>query len=94
MLPVSSWVSKAKLKMVYFRPTTGIRREDRARDCVQELRMWPGCETVGTVGVRGEPRDRFSVRVIDYGLASRRLADRALRCIEREKLRRYHLKAD
>lgn len=80
--------------MVYFRPTTAIGREDLARDCLQELRMWPGCETVGTIRVLDEPRDRFAVRVIDYGAASRKLADRALRCIQREKLRRYHLRVD
>jgi hypothetical protein len=39
-------------------------------------------------------RDGFSVRVIDYGLANKRISDRAIRCIEREKLRRYHLRPD
>ena len=77
-----------------FRPTTAIGREDLARDRLQELRMWPGCETVGTVHGLGERRDRFAVRVIDYELATRRLADRALRCIQREKLRRYRLRAN
>jgi len=39
-------------------------------------------------------RGKFTVHVIDYGLASQRLADRALRCIQREKQRRYHLKIE
>jgi hypothetical protein len=39
-------------------------------------------------------RGKFTVRVIDYGSASERLADRALRCIQREKRRRYHLKIE
>jgi hypothetical protein len=47
--------------------------------------MWPGCETVGAVGALGEPRDRFAVRVIDDGLASRKVADRALRCIHERR---------
>jgi hypothetical protein len=32
--------------------------------------------------------------VVDYGLAKKNLADRALRCIQREKQRRYHLKME
>jgi hypothetical protein len=61
---------------------------------MQELRMWPGCEGAISVAVLAQPGDRFSLQVIDYGIASKRLADRALRCIEREKLRHYHLVAD
>jgi hypothetical protein len=32
--------------------------------------------------------------VINYGAAKKNVADRAIRCIQREKLRRYHLKVD
>jgi hypothetical protein len=32
--------------------------------------------------------------VINYGVAKKKLADRAIRCIEREKLRRYHLRLE
>jgi hypothetical protein len=53
--------------------------------------MWPGCETVTSVGILAAPGGRFAVRVIEYGEAKKRLADRAARCIEREKLRRYYL---
>jgi hypothetical protein len=49
---------------------------------------------VASVGVLGDPRGGFSVRVIDYGVANKRISDRAIRCVEREKLRRYHLKPD
>ena len=80
--------------MVDFRPTTGISRADLARDCLRDLRLWPGCETVGSIAVLEELRERFALRVVEYGIAQKRLADRALRCIEREKLRFYHLKAD
>jgi hypothetical protein len=31
--------------------TTGITREDLARECLRELRLWPGCETVDAVAV-------------------------------------------
>jgi hypothetical protein len=32
--------------------------------------------------------------VIDYGCAKKHIADRALRCIQREKQRRLHLKTE
>jgi hypothetical protein len=80
--------------MGYFRPTIGISREDLTRDCLQQLRMWPGCETVRSVAVLGDLRGKFTVHVIDYGLAKKSLADRAVRYVQREKQRRYHLKME
>jgi hypothetical protein len=68
-----------------------ISRETLARICLGELHMWPGCETVASVGILAAPNGGFMVRVIEYGEAKKRLADRAARCIEREKLRRYCL---
>jgi hypothetical protein len=70
------------------RSTVGI---NLARVCAQELRLWPGYEGVISVAVLAEPGDRFSLRVTDYGVAERKLAERALRCIERKKLRYHHL---
>jgi hypothetical protein len=80
--------------MAWGRPTTEIDRAELARICLEELRSWPGCEGVASVGVLSAPPNRFIVRVIEYGMAEKRLADRALRFIEREKLRQYHLKTD
>ena len=80
--------------MGFTRQTIGIGRADLTRDCLQQLRLWPGCETVEGLGVLGNSRGEFNVHVIDYGAAKKKLADRALRCIQREKLRRYHLKVD
>jgi hypothetical protein len=68
-----------------------INRDTLANICLRELQMWPGCETVTSVGILAAPGGRFAVRVIEYGEAKKRLADRAARCIEREKLRRYYL---
>jgi hypothetical protein len=56
--------------------------------------MWPGCETVRSVAVLGDLRGKFTVHVIDCGLAKKSLADRALRYVQREKQRRYHLKME
>jgi hypothetical protein len=80
--------------MGFTRHKVGIARADLARVCVEEMRLWPGCETVGSVGVIADLRGRFSVHVIDYGCAKKHIADRALRCIQREKQRRLHLKMD
>ena len=65
--------------MGFTRQTIGIGRADLTRDCLQQLRLWPGCETVEGLGVLGNSRGEFSVHVIDYGAAKKKLADRALR---------------
>ncbi len=80
--------------MGFQRFTVAIGRADLTRDCLEQLRLWPGCETVEGIAVLGDMRGKFTVHVIDYGLARQRLADRALRCIQREKQRRYHLKIE
>jgi hypothetical protein len=76
----------------YFRPTVGISRADLTRDCIQQLRMWPGCEAVEGIAVLAIADGRFTVHVVDYGSAKKRLSDRAVRCIQREQQRHYHLK--
>lgn len=74
--------------------TAAIDRKELARMCLEEVRLWPGCEMTISVGVLAVAPDRFKLRVIEYGTAPIKLADRALRAIEREKLRTYHLKPD
>jgi hypothetical protein len=77
--------------MGFVKHTIGISRGDLTRDCLPALRLWPGCETVLALAILGDMRGKFTVHVTDYGSAKRNLVDRALRCIQREKLRRYHL---
>jgi hypothetical protein len=77
--------------MGFLKHTIGISRADLTRDCLQQLRLWPGCETVEGLAVLGDLRGKFTVHVVDYGQAEKNLADRALGCIRREKQRRYHL---
>ena len=72
----------------------GISRADLTRDCLQQIRLWPGCESVEEIAILAEPRSGFSVHVVKYGSAKKRLADRAIGCIRREKLRRCHLKLE
>jgi hypothetical protein len=78
--------------MAFVRFTTGITREDLTRECLRELWLWPGCETVGGVAVLADTGGKFAVRVVDYGAARKKIADRAIGCIQREKLRHFHLK--
>jgi hypothetical protein len=80
--------------MGFPRYTTGITREDLMRDCLDELRLWPGCETAVSVAVFITDFGKFTVHVAEYGSAKKKDADRALRCIQREKLRHFHLKAN
>jgi hypothetical protein len=80
--------------MGFLKHTVGIGRADLTRDCLKEIRLWPGCETVEGLGVLGDLRGGFSVHVIGYGAAKKKVADRATRCIQREKLRRYHLRSE
>jgi hypothetical protein len=80
--------------MGFLKHTVGISRADLTRDCLQQIRLWPGCESVTGLGVLGDLRGGFSVHVTDYGTARKRVADRAIRCIQREKLRRHHLKVE
>jgi hypothetical protein len=77
--------------MVFRRFTTGISRADLTRDCLQQLHLWPGCETVEGIAVLGNGGGKFTVHVVGYGLAKKWTADRALKCIQRENLRRFHL---
>jgi hypothetical protein len=80
--------------MGFIRHTIAISRADLTRDCLQELRLWPGCETVEGIAVIRDLRDKFTVHVMDYGAAKKHLTDRALRCIQREKQRRFHLRME
>jgi hypothetical protein len=80
--------------MGFIRHTIGIDRAGLVRDCLRELRLWPGCETVQGIAVLGDLRGKFTVHVRNYGLAKKHVADRALRCIQREKQRHFHLKME
>jgi hypothetical protein len=76
------------------RRTSVIAREDLVRDCLAELRLWPGCDTVESVGVLASGSGKFSVHVVEYGSAKKHIADRAIRFIQREKRRCFHLKTE
>jgi hypothetical protein len=80
--------------MMLLRYTTAISRADLVRDCLNQIRQWPGCETIAAIEIRGDPKGGFAVKIIDYGVSRKRHADRAMLCIQRETQRRHHLKEE
>jgi hypothetical protein len=56
--------------MTYLRYKTGIAREDLIRQCLRELKLWPGCETVEGIAVLINDDGKFSVHVAEYQRAS------------------------
>ena len=50
------------------------------KECLEAVRQWPGCETVGGIQIiRSNTPVGFSVRVTLYGKADGKIADRAMR---------------
>ncbi len=74
---------------------TGLSYGALRKECLETVRQWPGCETV-TVGgiqiIRDNTPGGFSVRGTLYGKANKKIADRAITCVQREKRRHFHLK--
>jgi hypothetical protein len=71
--------------------TSGLSYGALRKQCLDAVRQWPGCETIGGIQIIRENNGRFSVRVTLYGNAPQRVADRAMKAVQREKLRQFHL---
>ena len=71
--------------------TKGLNYGDLRKHCLEAVRSWPGCETIGGIQIIRENNGRFSVKVTLYGAADKKLADRAMRAVEKEKRRFFHL---
>jgi hypothetical protein len=77
--------------MVKFK-TVGLSYAALRKECLEAVRQWPGCETVGGIQIiRNNRPGGFSVRVTLYGKADEKTADRAIICVQREKRREFHL---
>lgn len=61
------------------------------RECLRAVQQWPGCETVSAIRIVRDNRGGFSVLITIYGTAKQPLADRAMRAVERETRRMFHL---
>jgi hypothetical protein len=44
--------------MGFMKHTVGINRADLTRDCLKEIRLWPGCETVEGIAIPGSLADK------------------------------------
>ena len=72
--------------------TVGLSYGALRKECLDTVRQWPGCETVAGIQIlRENSPGGFSVRVTLYDEAKRKLADRAIRFVQREKRRHFHL---
>ena len=72
--------------------TTGLKYDALRRECLNAVRQWPGCESIGGIQIiRTTKPGGFSVRVTLYGKAKIRLADRAMAAVQREVRRHFHL---
>jgi hypothetical protein len=79
------------MEMVKF-ITVGMSYGALRKECLEAVRQWPGCETVGGIQIiRDNTPAGFSVRVTLYGEANEKIADRAIACVQREKRRHFHL---
>jgi hypothetical protein len=73
-------------------PRVGLSYGALRKECLDAVRQWPGCETVAGIQiVRENSPGGFSVRVTLYAKADQKIADRAVRCVQREKRRHFHL---
>lgn len=68
-----------------------ITYNDLRRLCLEAVKQWPGCETISGIQIIRSAGRKFSVRVTLYGKSEKRIADRAIRCVEREMCRHFHL---
>jgi hypothetical protein len=72
--------------------TVGLNYGALRKQCLEAVRQWPGCETVGGIQIiRDNTPAGFSVRVTLYGMADKKIADRAINFVQREKRRHFHL---
>jgi hypothetical protein len=89
----ASWraIDDGLRSMVKFK-TVGLSYAALRKECLEAVRQWPGCETVGGIQIiRNNRPGGFSVRVTLYGKADEKTADRAIICVQREKRREFHL---
>jgi len=74
------------------RETVGMSYGALRKECLEAVRQWPGCETVGGIQIIRDNTPRgFSVRVTMYGKADEKIADRAINFVQREKRRHFQL---
>jgi hypothetical protein len=77
--------------MVKFK-TVGLSYGALRKECLEAVRQWPGCEVISGIQIiRNGAPGGFSVRITLYGSANQKIADRAMKLVQREKRRHFHL---
>ena len=72
--------------------TVGLNYVALRKECLDAVRQWPGCATIAGIQIlRENSPGGFSVRVTLYGKAEQKLANRAIKFVQREKRRLFHL---
>jgi hypothetical protein len=72
--------------------TVGLSYGALRKECIEAVRHWPGCETVSGIQIiRDNTPTGFTVRITLYREADKKIADRAISCVQREKRRQFHL---
>jgi len=61
------------------------------KECLNAIRQWPGCETVGGILIVRTNNGRFLVRVTLFGETGEKIGHRASAVVQREMQRRFHL---
>jgi hypothetical protein len=61
------------------------------RECLAAVKNWPGCETISGIQIIRDNKRGFSVKITLYGVAEPKLADRAIKAVEREIRRHFEL---
>ena len=71
---------------------TAVTYDILRKECLEMIRQWPGCGTVAGIRlIRDNSPAGFWAKVTLYGRADKKVADRAMICVQREKRRHYRL---
>ena len=75
-----SFAARARQK----RKAVGLSYGALRKECLEAVRQWPGCETVGGIQIiRSNTPVGFSGPGDSYGKADKKIADRAIICVQR-----------
>ena len=85
------WAACGALHVIKFN-RTAVTYDTLRKECLETIRHWPGCETVAGIQlIRENSPAGFSAKITLYGRADKKVANRVMICVQREKRRHYRL---
>jgi hypothetical protein len=85
------WAACGALHVIKFN-RTAVTYDALRKECLATISQWPGCETVAGIQLtRDNSPARFSAKITLYGRSDKKVENRAVICVEREKRRHYRL---